>query len=195
MSYLVVCRLNQIAETAVLHGARDMVSLLAENQNFHRPAVIDPARHLKVGVNDIVEASPGLVAPAEVHVDQVIRFARAWDQKAPLVVHCWLGISRSPAAAAIIALTVEPDQDEMLLAERLRAASPFVTPNTRLIEIGDAMLGRQGRLRRAIHAIGRGADAYEGGRFCLSLRPEHPAPAADPKPTPDADPRPAPSGG
>jgi predicted protein tyrosine phosphatase len=32
----------------------------------------------------------------------------------------------------------------MALAERLRAASPFITPNARLIEIGDAMLGRGG---------------------------------------------------
>ena len=171
MSYIVVCRLNQIAETAVLHGAREMVSLLAENQEFHRPAVIDPNRHLKLGLNDIAEVRPGLTAPGEAHVDRLIRFAHGWDRNAPLVVHCWLGISRSPAAAAIAALALEPDQDEMALAERLRAASPFVTPNARLIEIGDAMLGRGGRLKRAITAIGRGADAFEGGRFCLALCP------------------------
>jgi predicted protein tyrosine phosphatase len=79
-----------------------------------------------------------------------------------MVIHCWLGISRSPAAAPITACALEPDQDEMALAERLRAASPFITPNARLIEIGDAMLGRGGRLIRAIRAIGRGADAFEG---------------------------------
>lgn len=180
MSYLVVCRLNQIAETAVLHGAQEMVSLLAENQDFHRPAVIDPNRHLKLGLNDIAEARPGLTVPGEAHVDRLIRFARSWDQRSPLVVHCWLGISRSPAAAAIIALAIAPEQDDLALAERLRAASPFVTPNARLIEIGDAMLGRDGQLVRAIKAIGRGADAFEGGRFCLSPRPGDDAPAATP---------------
>ncbi|MDZ7603929.1 MAG: protein tyrosine phosphatase, partial [Hoeflea sp.] len=104
MSYIVVCRLNQIAETAVLHGAREMVSLLAENQEFHRPAVIDQSRHLKLGLNDISELRPGLTAPGEAHVERLIGFVRAWDRRAPLVVHCWLGISRSPAAAAIAAL-------------------------------------------------------------------------------------------
>ena len=164
----------------MLHGAREMVSLLAENQNFHRPAVIDEQRHLKLGLNDISEVRPGLTAPGEAHVERLIEFAKSWDQRAPLVIHCWLGISRSPAAAAITALTLEPDQDEMVLAERLRAASPFVTPNARLIEIGDSMLGRGGRLKRAIKAIGRGADAFEGSRFCFAVRPGDDVPAATP---------------
>lgn len=176
MSYLVVCRLNQIAESAVRHGAREMISLLAENQAFHRPGVIDANRHLTLGLNDIAEAREGLTAPGEIHVERIIRFAGGWDRRAPLLIHCWLGISRSPAAAAIVALTLEPDQDEMMLAERLRAASPFVTPNARLIDIADTMLDRGGRLRRAMHAIGRGADAYEGGMFAMTLRPDDPAP-------------------
>ena len=180
MPYIVVCRLNQIAETAVQHGAREMVSLLAANQDFHRPGVIDQARHLKLGLNDIAELRPGLVAPGEAHVAQLIDFVKGWDRRAPLVVHCWLGISRSPAAAAITALALEPDQDEMALAERLRRASPFVTPNARLIEIGDAMLGRGGRLKRAIRAIGRGADAFEGNCFSLALRPGDEVPGATP---------------
>ncbi|MDF1607749.1 tyrosine phosphatase family protein [Hoeflea sp. YIM 152468] len=170
MSYIVVCRLNQIAETAAFHGAREMVSLLAQNQSFDRPGVIDENRHLKLALNDIAESRPGLTAPGEAHVERLINFARTWDQRAPLVVHCWLGISRSPAAAAITALTVEPDQDDMALAERLRAASPFVTPNARLIEIGDCMLNRGGNLVRAIKAIGRGADTFEGGEFPFAVR-------------------------
>lgn len=180
MSYLVICRLDQIAESAILHGAREMISLLAENQNFHRPAVIDANRHLKLGVNDVSEAQPGVVAPDESHIERLISFARSWDRRAPLLIHCWLGISRSPAAAAVAALAVEAEQDEMELAERLRRASPFITPNRRLIEIADTMLERNGRLRRAINAIGRGADAFEGDRFCFTLRPGDPEPPADP---------------
>tara|TARA_R110002020_G_scaffold39677_3_gene117628 strand:- start:337 stop:900 length:564 start_codon:yes stop_codon:yes gene_type:complete len=184
MSYIVVCRLNQIAETAVTHGAREMVSLLAENQEFHRPGVIDAARHLKLGLNDIAEHRPGLTVPGEAHVERLIGFAGSWDRRAPLLVHCWLGISRSPAAAALVALAVEPDQDEMALAERLRQASPFVTPNQRLIDIGDAMLGRGGRLIRAVKAIGRGADAFEGGCFRLAVRPGDALPASPPQTRP-----------
>lgn len=171
MPYLVVCRLDQIAEAAVRHGAREMVSLVAGEQAFHRPGVIDANRHLNLGMNDIVEARDGLVAPAEDHVARIVRFAAGWDRRAPLLVHCWLGISRSPAAALIVALAVAPDQDDDALARRLRHASPFVTPNARLIDIADGMLARGGRLRRAVHAIGRGADAMQGDIFALAIRP------------------------
>jgi predicted protein tyrosine phosphatase len=71
----------------------------------------------------------------------------------------------------ITALALEPDQDEMAACRRLRAASPYATPNPRLIEIGDTMLGRGGRLIRASGQIGRGADAFEGSRFCLATAP------------------------
>ena len=176
MPYLVVCRLDQIAEAAVRHGAREMVSLVAAEQAFHRPGIIDANRHLNLGLNDIVEAQEGLVAPGEDHVARIIRFASGWDRRAPLVVHCWLGISRSPAAALITALAVAPDQDDDALARRLRNASPFVTPNARLIDIADAMLSRGGRLRRAVHAIGRGADTMQGDIFVFPLRAGDTAP-------------------
>ena len=80
-----------------------------------------------------------------------------------------MGVSRSPAAALIAALAVHPEQDDEALALRLRQASPYATPNRRLIEIGDAMLDRGGRLVAAIRAIGRGADADGNAPFLLQI--------------------------
>ncbi len=173
MSVIIVSPLSRIAEMAVRHRCREMVSLLSKEQTFHRPAVIDASRHLLLGMNDINFAgNAALVAPGEDHVQEIIGFARQWDRSAPLLVHCWMGVSRSPAAAAIAALAVEPDQDDMALALRLRAASAYVTPNSRLIEIGDSMLARNGRLVAAIKAIGRGADADGNAPFMFSILPE-----------------------
>ena len=170
MSLIVVSPLSRIAEIAVRHKAREMITLMAENQDFHRPAVISADRHLKLGVNDITFAGTGnLIAPQEQHVQQVIDFARAWDRSAPLLIHCWMGVSRSPAAALIASLAVAPDDDDEALARRLRAASPFATPNSRLVEIGDSLLGRGGRLTAAVKAIGRGADADGDAPFVLAL--------------------------
>jgi len=177
MPHIVVAPLSRIAEMAVRHGCRDMVSLLAKGQAFHRPAVISASRHLVLGLNDITfgatgKTAGGLIAPQEEHVAAVIDFSRSWDRATPLLVHCWMGVSRSPAAAAIAALAVEPDQDDYALALRLRASSAFATPNSRLIEIGDHLLGRQGRLIAAIKAIGRGADADGNAPFVLSIQPQ-----------------------
>jgi predicted protein tyrosine phosphatase len=133
--------------------------------------VFSADRHLKLALNDIGFAGGnGLVAPSEAHVEQLIAFVKTWDQAAPMVVHCWMGVSRSPAAAVIAALALHPDQDDFPLAARLRRVAPHATPNARLIEIGDRLLNRQGRLCAAIKAIGRGADADGRASFILPLQ-------------------------
>jgi predicted protein tyrosine phosphatase len=175
MSVIVVSPLARIAEMAVRHKAREMISLLAANQDFHRPAVIQAERHLKLSMNDISFAGTGdLIAPQEAHVAEIIGFAKAWDQAQPLVVHCWMGVSRSPAAAMIASLAVAPDDDDDALAKRLRDASPFATPNMRLVEIGDEMLGRGGRFVKAVKTLGRGADADGNTPFVLPLPAREP---------------------
>ncbi len=161
MPVIAVSPLSMIAETAVRLKVREMISLLGEGQRFHRPAVINASRHLVLGVNDISDETDGLIAPQEMHVRKVIDFAQTWDQSAPLLVHCWFGVSRSPAAALIAALAVKPELDDMELATVLRRASPQASPNPRLIEIGDRLLERGGRLVAAVDMIERGAE-YEG---------------------------------
>ncbi|MBW6420612.1 tyrosine phosphatase family protein [Rhizobium sp. XQZ8] len=171
MTSIVVCPLPSIAEMAVRHGAREMVSLIAEKQDFHRPGVIAAHRHLKLAMNDIGFAGTGdLVAPSEEHVERLIGFVREWDQSAPIIIHCWMGVSRSPAAAVIAALSLHPEEDDFELAARLRKVAPHATPNTRLIEIGDTMLGRSGRLVAAIKSIGRGAETDGRASFTLPLK-------------------------
>ncbi|NWJ22710.1 tyrosine phosphatase family protein [Rhizobium sp. RM] len=170
MTAIVVSPLSRIAEMAVRHKSREMVTLIAKEQSFHRPAVISAERHLTLAMNDITFKGTGdLVAPDDAHIQRLIDFAAGWDQSAPLLVHCWMGVSRSPAAAVIAALSLFPDQDEKALAARLRAASPYATPNARIIEIGDRLLGRDGRLVAAIKAIGRGADTDGNVPFVLPL--------------------------
>ncbi|MGG7518875.1 tyrosine phosphatase family protein [Allorhizobium undicola] len=171
MSFIIVSPLARIAEMAVRHGARDMLSLMAENHDFHRPAVIDATRHLQLQMNDISFAGTGkLIAPQQDHVRQIIAFAESWNQATPLLIHCWMGVSRSPAAAVIASLCLYPKQDDEEIAQRLRRSSPFATPNIRLIEFADAMLGRQGRLVAAIRALGRGQDADGNAPFVFALQ-------------------------
>ncbi|TIO01331.1 MAG: protein tyrosine phosphatase, partial [Mesorhizobium sp.] len=86
------------------------------------------------------------------------------------VVHCYAGISRSTASAYIIAAALAPKRDEAELAKTLRFLSPSATPNPRLIAVADMLLGREGRMIAAVEAIGRGADAFEGIPFELSIR-------------------------
>jgi predicted protein tyrosine phosphatase len=169
-SRIIVCPLASIAETAVRNGVKEMVSLIAEKQDFHRPGVILANRHLKLAMNDIAFVGTGdLIAPSEKHVAQLIEFVHGWDQSAPLLIHCWMGVSRSPAAAAVAILALNPDEDEFALAQRLRKAAPHATPNTRVIEIADRLLERRGRLVAAMKSIGRGAETDGRALFSIAL--------------------------
>ncbi len=164
-----VCSLARLEETVARTGAGSVVSLLADGTKLARPASIAQDRHLTLWMNDVVEAAPDMVPPGAEHVERLLGFARAWDRRRPKVIHCFAGISRSTAAAYIVTAALEPERDEAELAATLRRLSPTATPNGRLIALADDMLGRRGRMVDAIRAIGRGAEAYEGVPFELSL--------------------------
>jgi predicted protein tyrosine phosphatase len=93
-----------------------------------------------------------------------------WDRAAPLVVHCYAGISRSSAAAYTTACALNPNRDEAEIAKALRRASAIATPNIRIVELADAALGRKGRMVRAIEGIGLGQSALEGIPYRLDLQ-------------------------
>ncbi len=164
-----VCPLSMIAPTVAASGARHLVSLINIGTPVVRPEAIPPENHLFLGINDIVEPADGMVAPAEEHVSELIAFAGRWDQILPMVVHCYAGISRSTAAAFIALCVVRPARTEREMAWALRDASPYATPNARLVAIADRLLGRRGRMVAAIEDIGRGAEAFEGIPFALPL--------------------------
>ena len=162
-----VCPLSRISEVAAGTGAGAMVTLINSGTPVQRPAGIAAERHLRLHFNDVTEPQPGLVAPGAEHVARLVAFARDWDRRAPLLIHCFAGVSRSTAAAFVAACAIEPARDPADLAARLRAASPTATPNALLVALADSALGRGGAMIRAIHSIGRGADCAEGEPFAL----------------------------
>ena len=92
-------------------------------------------------------------------------FFDEWDRGQPMLIHCWAGISRSTAAAYTAMCMVRPKADEEQLALELRALSPTATPNRLIVSHTDALLGRGGRMVKAVDAIGKGAEALEGTPF------------------------------
>lgn len=169
MSRIHVCSMFRVADVAKASGARTLVSLINGDIQVPRPAAIPPARHLLVGISDITAEMEGQVLASEAHVAALLDFVRLWDREAPLLIHCFAGVSRSTAAAYVSACALSPQLCEDELAQRLRRASPTATPNARLVALGDKMLGREGRMVEAIERIGRGADCIEGEPFAIEL--------------------------
>ncbi len=131
------------------------------------PAAIKPDNHMRLHIDDIAQPMDGFVAPDAVHVAQLLDFAAAWDRRGPMVIHCWAGISRSTAAAFITLCALNPEAPEVQVAHLLRQASPTAHPNRLMIRLGDAALGRAGRMLDAVEAIGRGEIASEALPFSL----------------------------
>ncbi len=169
MPRLHVCSLALIAETVARTGARSLVTLLSPGTEVERPAGIQPARHLYLAVSDIVEPMPGQVMPDAAHLEELLGFVRIWDRAAPMLIHCFAGVSRSTAAAYVAACALTPKRDEFAIARALRAASPTASPNARLVALADDALGRGGRMSEAIAAIGRGKECFAGEPFALEL--------------------------
>ncbi|WP_304275049.1 tyrosine phosphatase family protein [Caulobacter segnis] len=118
--------------------------------------------HTVLRFNDIAGPRSGLVEPSAEMIREIIQLGRELPENATLLIHCFAGVSRSPAAAYILACAASVPGEELSIAYRLRAAAPKATPNALMISLADTMLHRCGAMRSAIAAIGRGADAYEG---------------------------------
>ena len=169
MSQIHVCALSQIPKTVRASGARTMVTLINDGTAVARPTEIEESRHLFVAMSDILLAADGHILPAEAHVATLLDFVKQWDRVEPIVIHCFAGVSRSTAAAYITACALSEDRCEFEIAKELRARSETATPNRLLVEIGDRMLGREGRMVEAIDSIGRGSECFEGIPFAIDL--------------------------
>jgi predicted protein tyrosine phosphatase len=164
-----VCSLKRLPGTVQETGALDVVTLIKNIAQVATPAPVARERHLALDFADIIAPREGEVLASEHHVEQLLGFVTRWNRAAPLVIHCYAGVSRSTAGAFISACALRPDQSEAQWAEAIRTASPTATPNLHLVAMADRMLGRQGRMIAAIEAIGRGADCFEGIPFALHI--------------------------
>ena len=162
-----VAPLSLVEVTVADAGVSHLVTLINGETLIDTPPGIGPDRHLRLAMNDICEPRPGLVLPCENHVADLIKFARDWDRQAPLLIHCWAGISRSTAAAFISLCALNPEGAELELARTLRRASPTAYPNRLLVALADEVLSRNGRMINAVEDIGRGKVAEQAEVFAL----------------------------
>jgi predicted protein tyrosine phosphatase len=164
-----VCSLAALPETVKATGASHILTVMAKVDQVQRPESVLEANHLKVQVDDITEHMDGFLAPNDSHIEQVLNFVRNWNRSAPLVVHCYAGISRSTASAFAAACMLNPHRDEVSIARQIRAASPIAAPNRLIVGLADKALGRDGRMLRALDQMGPGSMTAEGRPFRVDL--------------------------
>ncbi len=162
--------LDEVHKTIKQYNIGWLVSAINEDKMLDTPSAITPERHLKLAMNDISVVRDGLVLPSENHVSRLVNFVQNWDQREPLMIHCWAGVSRSTAGLFIMLCHLNEGVDEEKIAFALRRASPTATPNMRLVALADDYLDRGGAMVAAIDKIGQGEMAFEGDVFSLQAK-------------------------
>jgi predicted protein tyrosine phosphatase len=161
---LIVCPLASVAEVAAASRPSHIISLLAPGQDG---IVHAGSKTLALRFHDISAPQDGLSPPDEAMIAGLLDFGSDWDGAAPLLVHCWFGISRSPAAAFILLCQWHPQVPEIEIARAVRRAMPFASPNRLMVALADARLERDGRMVEAVAAIGRGDGLFVGSHVEL----------------------------
>jgi predicted protein tyrosine phosphatase len=151
---LIVCGLADVEPLIAARRPSHMITLLDPATMIETPPGLAPERHLKLGVNDIVEPMEEMIVPDESVVGRILAFGATWDGADPMLIHCWAGISRSTATAFILACERSPEVEERSIALALRRTAPHASPNRRIVALADQLMDRRGRMIEAVEAMG-----------------------------------------
>jgi predicted protein tyrosine phosphatase len=155
---LTVCGLDELAAHAAA-GATHVLSIL--DPGWPEPEILRAFavhRRLRLHFHDVIEPLPGWTAPERWDVELLLAFGRdvagadGADAGVHLLVHCHAGVSRSTAAAILILAQLRTDRPADEAVAEVARLRPRAWPNLRILELGDAALGRGGAIVSAARA-------------------------------------------
>jgi predicted protein tyrosine phosphatase len=156
---ITICGIDELGDHCAV-GVSHVLSIL-DPKEPELPVFGSFGEHERIELrfDDVIEESPDLVAPHRRDVEAILAFGRSLSAEpsscAHLLVHCHAGISRSTAAMTLILAQARPDLSaDRILSEVLRIRSK-AWPNLRIIEFGDALLGRNGSIVSAVPRVYR----------------------------------------
>src|SRR5947207_10635709 len=157
MPMIVVTPLSALELSIARYHPSHVVTLLSPEHMIETAQGFAADRHLRLGMNDVAEEWESDCAPCAGHVRSLIDFGHSWRAEAPMIVHCWAGVSRSMAAAFTLLCDRAGPGAERDIARAMRARAPHAFPNPLLVRLADEALGREGRMIAAAESIGRGS--------------------------------------
>jgi predicted protein tyrosine phosphatase len=154
---ITICGIPELGEHSA-SGVTHVLSILG-------PSTPDPAefasfaphRRLILRFHDVIEPQPDQIGPTREDVERLLAFGREVGDTplAHLLVHCRAGVSRSTAAAALILMQANPEWPASAALDAVAALRPRAWPNLLILELGDALLGRNGEIAAAAGVIYR----------------------------------------
>lgn len=173
---LTICGLEELpghCTPETVPGVTHVLSIL--DPGWPEPEPIrnfDLERRLKLHFHDVIEPMPGWIAPERWDVELLLAFGRKLTQSAEtasqangthLLVHCHAGLSRSTASAILLLAQSYPSKPAHDIVGQIIRLRPQAWPNLRIIELGDALLGRDGEIIASVSMLYRLALDREPG--------------------------------
>lgn len=164
---LTICGLDEIARHRA-RGVSHVISILDPGY----PAPPDLKAHpgearLELRFHDVIDEVAGMTAPTRAHIETLLAFGaglvRPPGAEAHLLIHCHAGVSRSTAASVLLFASARPEWRAPDIFGAVAEIRPVAWPNLRMIEIGDALLGRRGELLVALRERYRAVLARDPG--------------------------------
>ncbi|MDR3531692.1 MAG: protein-tyrosine-phosphatase [Rhodopila sp.] len=156
---LTICGIDELLdhrETGVSHVLSILDPGYPEPEAFGR---FRAHRRLELRFHDVIEHGTAMAAPQREDVACLLDFGRDLAKEPPeathLLVHCHAGISRSTAAMALIIAQLVPDLPASEIMREVVRLRPPAWPNLRIIELGDALLARNGEIVAAAAEVYR----------------------------------------
>jgi predicted protein tyrosine phosphatase len=128
-------------------GVTHVVSIL--DPGAPEPAAFEtfPAhKRLELRFNDVIDPHLGYVLPHSRDIESLLEFGAELGPQSHVLIHCHAGQSRSTACAALLIAQARPDLPPERIYGGIVRARPRAWPNLKIIELGDALLGRGGAL-------------------------------------------------
>jgi len=111
-----------------------------------------PHERLTLRFDDVIAPLPDCVPPAPGHIEQLLAFGRTIGAAGlpTLLIHCHAGVSRSTASAAALLLQAFPEAEPDAIFDHIGRVRPQAWPNSRMVALADAALGRGGAASKAL---------------------------------------------
>jgi predicted protein tyrosine phosphatase len=154
---LTICGVRELDEHCAA-GVTHVVSLL--DPGYEDPGAFTafpPHRRLLFRFHDIIEPIPGRISPSAGDVKRLLAIGPelVTTPQKHLLIHCHAGLSRSTASAVLLLAQAWPDRPARAAFEAVSNIRPGAWPNLRMLEIGDALLGRKGEIVAAVASVYR----------------------------------------
>lgn len=157
MKRLYICGADEIDDYGT-HGITHIIRIVNPGVQSVQPTWFD-GEYLQLSFGDVVSEADAIAcrtkAPDLNDIRQAIVFCRLayLRQDSRILISCDYGASRSPALAYVILADQMGSGREFEAFEMILQTRPDSVPNSRVVMIGDKLLGRNGTLMNALRAF------------------------------------------